>query len=122
MKICIPTQSNKGFNDTVNDHFGSSAYFTIINTDNNTVEIIENNNAHENHGTCFPLQSLSNKGINLFICKGMGKRAVLMMNSENIQVYFADNTSNVKDLVDTYKKGLLKPISIEDACGGHDCH
>ena len=75
MKICIPTGDNKGVEAKVFGHFGSAPYFAICNTDDNTLEFIENTNAHHSHGMCQPMAALSERNIDAVICGGMGVRA-----------------------------------------------
>ena len=45
MRICIPTTTNDGKTAKVNEHFGSAPYFTIYDTENNSVEVITDNDA-----------------------------------------------------------------------------
>ena len=44
MKLCIPTETNEGKNAKVYGHFGSAPYFTIVDTEKDTVEVIDNAN------------------------------------------------------------------------------
>ena len=52
MKLCIPTETNEGKSATVYGHFGSAPYFTIVDTEKDTVEVIDNANQHHAHGMC----------------------------------------------------------------------
>ncbi len=54
MKICIPTETGEGKNAQVYGHFGSAPYFTIYDTDAQSIEIVDNANSHHEHGTCNP--------------------------------------------------------------------
>jgi predicted Fe-Mo cluster-binding NifX family protein len=80
MKICIPTKSEDGKNSKVNEHFGSAPYFAIYNTDDSTLEFIENTNAHHSHGMCHPMTALSEQNIEVVICGGIGARALQKLN------------------------------------------
>lgn len=46
MKVCIPTYGKSGLNDQVNEHFGRAPTFTIVDTDNMEVKVIENRSEH----------------------------------------------------------------------------
>ena len=46
MKICIPTKGNEGMKARISKHFGSASYFTIIDTEANETEIIDNLDKH----------------------------------------------------------------------------
>lgn len=125
MKICIPTLGEKGLNEQVSEHFGSSPYFTIVDLDSNGVEIINNRNQHHSHGQCQPMQFLYGKGIESVVCGGMGRLAVELLNSDGIKVYLV-NGNTVKTIVEEYKQGNLEELTADNACGGHDhghsCH
>jgi predicted Fe-Mo cluster-binding NifX family protein len=121
MKICIPTLGEKGLDEQVSEHFGSAPYFTIIDLDSNGVETINNQNQHHSHGQCHPMGALAGKGIDGVICGGMGRRAVELLNSDGIKVYLG-NGNTVKTVVEEYKNGDLKELSVEGACAGQGCH
>ncbi|MGE5559018.1 MAG: NifB/NifX family molybdenum-iron cluster-binding protein [Bacillota bacterium] len=125
MKICVPTIGNKGLDETVSEHFGSAPYFTVVDLDSNGIEVIDNQNEHHSHGQCHPMQSLTGKGIDGVVCGGMGRRAVELLNSDGIKVYLG-NGNTVKTIIEQYKQGKLKELTMEGACGGHGsgncCH
>jgi predicted Fe-Mo cluster-binding NifX family protein len=89
MRICIPTTTNDGKTAKVNEHFGSASYFTIYDTENNSVEVIENSNEHHSHGMCLPMTTLTGKNIDAVVCGGMGARAVQKLNEGGIKAYRA---------------------------------
>lgn len=119
MKICIPTLGEKGLDEQVSEHFGSAPYFTIVDLNSNGVEIFNNGNQHHSHGGCHPMQFLNGKGIDSVVCGGMGRRAVELLNSDGIKVYLG-NGNTVKTIVEEYKQGNLKELTVDCACGGHD--
>ena len=118
MKICIPTTGNKGLDESVYDHFGSAPYFTIVDTDANSVEVLENINQHHGHGQCHPMSSLSGRDIKAVVCNSLGRRAVEMLNDDGIKVYLARGKT-VKDVVEQIKSGELREIAPDQACGRH---
>ncbi len=120
MKICIPTTSKDGMSAKVYGHFGSAPYFTIIDIDGGSVEILDNSNVHHTHGMCQPMDALNGKEIDAVISGGMGARAVNKLNQGGIKV-FRSNGLTVEDTVKNYKSGKLKPITIESACKDHSC-
>ena len=82
MRICIPTQSKDGKKSKVNEHFGSAPYFAIYDTDDSTLEFIENTNAHHSHGMCQPIAALREKNIEIVICGGMGAGVLRKLNQQ----------------------------------------
>jgi predicted Fe-Mo cluster-binding NifX family protein len=120
MKICIPTETQTGKNANVYGHFGSAPFFTIYDTDSDSVEIIENSNQHHSHGACQPMAALMGKAIDAVVCGGMGARAVQKLNEGGIKAYRALG-GTVAQIVEQYKIGKLEELTIQNACTQHDC-
>ena len=71
MLVCIPSKGNNGLEDTLNDHFGSAPYFTIIETDSDRIEVVENRNSKHSHGTCHPLTQLKKYHLDSLLMKAI---------------------------------------------------
>ena len=85
MKVCIPTETNEGKSAKVFGHFGSAPYFTIVDTEKDSVEIIDNANQHHAHGMCQPMNAFMDKKIDAVVTGGMGSRAVQKLNEGGIK-------------------------------------
>jgi len=121
VKICIPTVTKEGKSARVHEHFGSAPYFTVCDTDQNKIEIIDNSNQHHSHGMCHPMASLVGKGIDAVVTGGMGTRAVQKLNEGGIKAYRAI-PGTVEDLLKQFLKGSLQEITIHNSCAQHGCH
>jgi len=121
MRLCIPTETPDGKSAQVFGHFGSAPFFTVYDTEKDTVEIIKNDNAHHAHGMCQPMAALNGKDIDAVVCGGMGARAVQMMNQGGVKAYRAIQ-GTVADVAGKFSKGGLEEITVENACMKHDCH
>ncbi len=121
MKICIPTETNEGKQAKVYGHFGSAPYFTIYDTENDSVEIINNANQHHSHGMCQPMAALNGKAVNAVVTGGMGARAVQKLNEGGIKAYMAI-PGTVADIATQFIKGGLSEITVNNACAQHGCH
>ncbi|PIV39802.1 MAG: diguanylate cyclase [Candidatus Omnitrophica bacterium CG02_land_8_20_14_3_00__42_8] len=121
MKICIPTETNKGKDAQAYSHFGSAPYFTIYDTEKKTAEVIDNSNQHHAHGTCHPMNALNGKKVDAVVCGGMGMRAVQKLNESGIKAYMA-HPGTVEDIVNEFKQNSLKEITISNSCAQHGCH
>jgi len=121
MKICIPTATREGKSAQVYEHFGSAPYFTVCDTEKNTVEIIDNSNQHHSHGMCHPMAALAGKGIDAVVTGGMGARAVQKLNESGIKTYRAV-PGTVEDLLKQFLGGRLGEITVNNACAQHGCH
>jgi predicted Fe-Mo cluster-binding NifX family protein len=121
MKICIPTETNEGTSAVVYVHFGSAPYFTIVDTEKDSVEIISNANQHHSHGICQPMNALVGKSIDAVVSGGMGARAVQKLNEGGVKAYRAI-PGTVADIVSQFIKGGLEEITVQNACAQHGCH
>ena len=121
MKLCIPTETNEGKSAVVYGHFGSAPYFTIVDTEKDSVEIIDNANQHHAHGMCQPMNALMGKKIDAVVTGGMGARAVQKLNEGGIKTYRAI-PGTVADIVSQFTKGGLEEITVQNACAQHGCH
>ena len=121
MKICVPTMTADGKAAEVHDHFGSAPFFTVYDTEGDTIEVIANDNAHHQHGTCLPTNILSECKIDAVLCRGMGLRAVNKLNEANVRVYKADGAA-VSDVIAAFKEHRLQQLTADNACDQHKCH
>lgn len=121
MLACIPTRGNGGLEDTVHEHFGSAPYFTLLNTESNEVTIVENRNAHHDHGTCHPMNQLAHHKIDCVVFTGMGRRAIEALNAEGIRTLQSPST-RVVDIVEALRSNSLSEMDPLKACRGRGQH
>lgn len=119
MRICIPTENNKGLQSTVYGHFGSAPYFIIYDTENKIIEVINNNNDHHEHGQCNPLAALSDKNIDMLVTGGIGSRALQRLNSVGIKAFRAINEKTVLEVISRFSQNELPEITLNEACSHH---
>jgi len=117
MLVCIPTQGNAGVDDKVNEHFGSAPFFTLYDSANGEIKILENRNAHHSHGTCHPMNQLTRYHVDCVVCSGMGRRAIEALNTEGIKIYQADS-ERVGNVIESFKSQRLVEIDPAKACHG----
>jgi predicted Fe-Mo cluster-binding NifX family protein len=117
MKICIPTTGDKGLDNIIGEHFGRVPTYTIVNLDTNEVKVIPNTSEHTG-GQGHPPEIMEKEGVNVMLCRGLGRRAITMFEKFGIDVYIGAS-GTVKDAIGAFKQGKLKKASIDDACGMH---
>lgn len=121
MKICIPTETNEGKKAQVYGHFGSAPYFIIVDTEDDSVEMIKNSDQHHAHGMCHPMGALTGKKVDAVVTGGMGARAVQKLNDGGIKAFRAV-PGTVEDIISQFSKGGLEEITVSNACAQHGCH
>lgn len=117
MKVCIPTNGDKGLDDSVGEHFGRVPTYTIVDLETNNVKVIPNTSHHMN-GAGYPPEIMAKEGVNAMVCQGLGRRAITMFEEMGIDVYIGAS-GTVKDAVDAFRNGSLQKAGEGDACGQH---
>jgi predicted Fe-Mo cluster-binding NifX family protein len=122
MIICVPTKTKEGKTAEVYGHFGSAPFFTLLDTESGTVEVIDNSNQQHAHGMCQPLSVFANRHIDVVVTGGMGARAVQKLNEGGVKAFRAI-PGTVADIADQYARGGLEEITANNACAHHGgCH
>ncbi len=117
MKICIPTTGKKGLDESVGEHFGRVPTYTIVDLETNDIKVISNT-SHHMGGEGYPPELMVKEGVNVMVCRGLGRRAITMFEEYGIDVYIGA-TGSVKDAIDAFKSGNLQKAVEGDACGRH---
>ena len=117
MKICIPTIGENGLNDHIGEHFGRVSTYTIVDLDTNDVKVIPNTSEHMG-GQGLPPEIMAREGVEIMICRTLGRRAITMFEELGINVY-TGAFGTVKDAIDDFKQGRLQKAGMSDACGQH---
>jgi len=117
MKIVIPTNSKKGLDDQVADHFGRCNTYTFLDENENVLEIIDNISEH-NGGTELPPELMKKYGADILLCKGLGSRALSLCEQLGIDVYVCQS-EKVKDIFEMWKNNKIKKASIQNTCSEH---
>ena len=117
MKICIPTMGDNGLDNRVGEHFGRVPTYTIVDLDTNEVKVIPNTSEHMG-GQGHPPEIMAREGVNVMVCRGLGRRAIMLFEELGIDVYIGAS-GTVKDAVEAFKQGKLQKAGMGDACGQH---
>lgn len=118
MKVSIPSMGQGGMDDMVGQHFGKVPVYTVYDTDTNEFSVIENTSEH-NGGIGLPPELMAEKGVNVMLCGGLGRKAVVMFEQFGIDV-FVGASGKVTDAIDSWKAGNLSKATRDNSCSGHD--
>jgi len=118
MRICFPTANLEGLKSLVYGHFGSAPGFIIADTETMAVEEISNTDLHHDHGMCQPLKALGGSKVDAVAVGGIGKGALMKLQSQGIRVYRgAEGT--VAENIDLVLAKKLPEFDAEHTCAGH---
>ncbi len=117
MKLVIPTNSKKGLDDEIAQHFGRCSTYTFLNGKGEVIEIIDNTSEHMG-GTGLPPELMKKHGADVLLCKELGPRAISLCKELGIDVYVYQ-ADTVRDIFELWKNNKLKRAGMEDACEQH---
>jgi predicted Fe-Mo cluster-binding NifX family protein len=122
MRLCIPTDSNRGLDAAISGHFGSAPYFTLVESDTGSVEVVSNRHAHHAPGTCEAARGLPAHGVGAVVCLGLGRRALDGLRQIGIEV-FVTEAGYARAALEAFRSGCVMALSSEEACRGgrHQC-
>ena len=120
MKVCFPVKSNEGMNSIPYNHFGSAPEFVMCDLESNDVKTIGNGDLGHEHGKCQPIKALSGEVVDAVVVGGIGKGAIVKLNSMGIKVYQAIE-GNIEENINSLKNGELKEFDSNHTCNHDGC-
>ncbi len=118
MKICFPVTKAEGLESKVYGHFGSAPVFIVVETGNNNVTTISNNDQQHAHGACNPLKALNDQKVDAIIVGGIGMGALSKLNQLGINVFQA-KASTIRENMKMMKSDELPAFTPRQCCSGH---
>jgi len=106
-----------GLDNTVGEHFGRVPTYTIVDLETNKVKVIPNTSEHTG-GQGYPPEIMAKEGVDILVCRGLGRRAISMFEQLGIEVYIGAS-GTVRDAVAAFKQETLQKASEGDACSQH---
>jgi predicted Fe-Mo cluster-binding NifX family protein len=117
MKVCIPSVGKKGLDENVSPHFGRAPYYTIVDLENMSSDVVENSSDHFG-GSGSPADLISGKKADVVLTHHIGGHGRESLLSKGVKVY-CGQARTVKDFVEAFKAGRLIPASEENECARH---
>ncbi len=114
MKLIVPTNSKKGLDDEVAEHFGRCFTYTLLNEKGEVLKIIDNTSEHMG-GTGLPPELMKKHEADILLCRGIGLKAINLCKELGIKVYVFQ-ADKVKEIFDFWQDNKIKEANIEDAC------
>jgi len=108
---------DNGLDNIIGEHFGRVPTYTIVNLDTDEVKVVPNT-SHHMGGEGNPPEIMLQEGVNVMVCRGLGRRAINMFEEMGIDVYIGAS-GTVRDAIEAFKQNKLQKASIDDACGQH---
>ena len=110
MKVAV-SSNGEDLNAQLDPRFGRCAYFLVVNPDDMGFEAFENKSAAQGGGAGIQAaQFLASKGVEAVITGNCGPNAVQTLSAAGIEL-FGGQTGTVREFVEIFKKGHLKPTN-----------
>ena len=111
MKICV-TATDRSLDASVDPFFGRCQYFVIVDSETMEFEALENPAISAPGGAGIQAaQAIANKGIDVLLTGDIGPNALPILSAAGIKVV-TGISGTVKNVIDQYKKGALKPTTV----------
>jgi predicted Fe-Mo cluster-binding NifX family protein len=121
MKICMPTMDARGSAGELSEHFGRAPYFTMVDSDTGSVEIVANPEAGHAKGSCSTAELLGGQDVGAVVCRGLGRNALDRLVRLGVTVYRSDH-SHVAGALAAYRRGEVHRVTSEIDCRGNCAH
>ena len=116
MKVAV-TASGKDLDASIDPRFGRCAYFIIVDTDSMNFEVFENESMTLGSGAGIQsAQFIAGKGGKVLITGNVGPNAANTLSAAGIQL-IAGQTGTVRQAVENYNRGILKPTTAANVPG-----
>lgn len=118
MRICIPTVDDTGIDARLSPHFGSAPFFTLVDESGDRAEVVVNEHARHEHGGCRPTASLTDRALDVVLCRGIGRGAHARLTAAGLRVYITEAWT-IREALDALQAGLFAEVRPEQLCQGH---
>jgi predicted Fe-Mo cluster-binding NifX family protein len=110
MKVAV-SSTGENLDAQLDPRFGRCGFFLIADPDNMSFEAFENKNAVQGGGAGIQAaQFLASQGVEAVITGNCGPNAVQTLSAAGIEL-FSGQAGNVREVVERFKHGNLKPTS-----------
>lgn len=117
MIISLPVEENQGLESPLSEHFGKSPYHIVVDSDSLTVRDVSRLKTPEDQH-CAPFDWLLGQGVQVVLCKGMGKGALKRLTQEGVDVRVA-KVATVKAALAAWFMDGCPRMGVEGLCSGH---
>jgi predicted Fe-Mo cluster-binding NifX family protein len=110
MKVAVSSNGNN-LDAQLDPRFGRCAFFLVVNPDDMSFEALNNESAAQGGGAGIQAaQFLASQGVGAVITGNCGPNAVQTLSAAGVDL-FAGQAGTVKEVVEKFKKGNLRPTS-----------
>jgi predicted Fe-Mo cluster-binding NifX family protein len=114
MKICIPTDDDRGVEGRACGDFGRAPFFTLVDPDTGDAEVLPNPDCHAHPGACHHIPQLRAHGVSVVVCEGLGRRAADALIEAGIETRRPAGVA-VAEIVEQFRRDETRPLTADGA-------
>jgi len=110
MKIGVPITAPDGLASEVNEHFGMSEYFALIEVEGGNIvkmDVLEDDASLKEHKT--PAEALADHGVKVVLAGEIGPHMIKELQDRGIRI-FRGAAGTVEQAFEDYKAGMLSEV------------
>ena len=113
MLIAIPVATDRGEDSAISEHFGRSPYYAFVKIEGDKIVSINiEPNPFSQHGPGQIPGYMREKGVDVLIVRGIGRKAIEYLNEYGIQVIRGAH-GTIKEVVQNFLEGKLESVEYE---------
>ncbi|QGN06733.1 dinitrogenase iron-molybdenum cofactor biosynthesis protein [Halorhabdus sp. CBA1104] len=121
MLLCVPSLEDGTLGAPVSPHFGRAPNYTLLDTEAESVEVIDNDGQHHG-GRRSPPKIIAETGADVLLCGNLGQKAVERFDAMDIEVY-CGTEGTVAEALEQFEAGDLEVATPDGShCNGHEGH
>ncbi len=109
-KFAIPLESDNGMASEVNEHFGMTEYFLVLEADGDKIistGTLQDDPSAEGHKP--PAEFLADNGVQIVLTGGIGPHMIQILLDRGVRI-FKGAVSTAQDAWEDYKAGMLTEV------------
>lgn len=111
MKIAVTASNNDGYESKVNEYFGRSPFFAIVDTEAEEINLVKNPAAQASSGAGIQAaQLISDQGVEVLLSGSVGPKAYTALSSGNIKMYITKDET-VRKAVKSFEHNELAQLN-----------
>jgi predicted Fe-Mo cluster-binding NifX family protein len=92
--------------------------FILVNTEEKSVQRINNRDLNHVHGACNPIMALDGQKVDALVVGGIGGGALMKLNAMGVKVFGA-GAQTVQENLELFKENRLQELTMDHSCRAH---
>ena len=117
MKLCLPTQNDRGLDAPLAAHFGNAPWLTLVDSETGATTAVANPKRDHGPGGCQAAQTVAKLAVEAVVGGRFGRRAFEALRGAGVAVLVTEGAT-VAEVMEAFRGGALEALTAEAACRG----